>query len=84
MRKELLVFISTAEQGEEISVLSVAKKREFVLLNVGGNKFTANRKELIEALNAIGEFDEANNTNTQAIENTTNTFEDVAYGETDT
>lgn len=81
MRKELLVFITTAEQGEEISVISVAKNRDFVLLNTAAGKFTANRKELIEALNAIGEFDSTNNDSNTTEEAPVNTFEEVAYGE---
>lgn len=62
MRKELLVFIPTFEQNEEISVTSVAKNRTYVLLNTPLGRVTAHREELIEALNAINEFDKANNT----------------------
>lgn len=62
MRKELIVYVSTTERGEEISVTAVAKNRDFVLINMPSGKFTANRVELIEALNAIEAFDKVNNT----------------------
>jgi hypothetical protein len=82
MRKELLVFISTAEQGEELSVLSVAKNRDFVLLTSSIGKFTANRKELLDALTAIGEFDTSNNSSSETKSLAPN-FEEVSYGETE-
>lgn len=61
MRKELLTYVNTNELGEEFSVQSLATDRDFVLINNGGNKFTANVKELQAALTAIKEFDETNN-----------------------
>jgi len=61
MRKELLVFVPTAESGEEISVTALTKNRNYVLINTIGGKVTANRAELIEALLAIEEFDKINN-----------------------
>lgn len=83
MRKELLVFVSTAEQGEEISVTSVAKNRSFVLISTPNGKVTANREELVEALAAIKEFDESNNTETTSVTPSIPTFEEVEYGQGD-
>lgn len=57
MRKELLVYVTTAEPNEEISVTSVSKKRDYVLLTTAFGKITANREELISALKAIEDFD---------------------------
>lgn len=83
MRKELLVFIPTFEQNEEISITSVAKNRTYVLLNTPLGKVTAHREELIAALKAIDEFDKANNqTSTEEIlvgENVGNSV-DIEYG----
>lgn len=63
MRKELLVYVSTTERGEEISITSVSKNRLYVLINTIGGKVTANRSELLLALQSIEEFDKINNTN---------------------
>lgn len=57
MRKELLVYVSTVEKNEEIAVTSIGKHRNCVLITGSTGKFTANRQELIEALNAIEQFD---------------------------
>lgn len=82
MRKELLVFIPTFEQNEEISVTSVAKNRTYVLLNTPLGRVTAHREELIEALNTINEFDKANNTESKQENLVANigNFVDIKYG----
>ena len=60
MRKELTVYVNTIEAGEEFSIMSVKQDRGFVIINSGGNKFTANVQELEDALKALKEFNEAN------------------------
>lgn len=60
MRKELTVYVNMIEKGEEFSISSVTKNREFIIINSGGNKFTANVKDLQEALNALEEFNKDN------------------------
>lgn len=60
MRKELTVYVSTIEKGEEFSIMSVKQDRNFVIINSGSGKFTANVQELEEALKALKEFNEAN------------------------
>ena len=64
MRKELLVYVDTAERGETLSVAAIATNREFVVLNSTAGRMTASVKELIEALNTIREFDKTNNPTT--------------------
>lgn len=61
MRKELLVYVPTIEKGEEISVTSVSSNRSYVLINTSNGKVTANRAELLSALQEIEEFDKVNN-----------------------
>ena len=61
MRKELLVYVPTIEKGEEISVTSVSSNRSYVLINTPSGKVTANRLELLTALQEIEEFDKINN-----------------------
>lgn len=83
MRKELLVYVNTGELNEEISLTSVARKRSLVLITTSsGNKFTANKEELLEALKAITEFDAQTNSSTddKPTEIEINTLE-VSYGE---
>ena len=60
MRKELTVYVNTIEKGEEFSIMSVKQDRGFVIINSGGNKFTANVQELEDALKALKEFNEVN------------------------
>jgi hypothetical protein len=80
MRKELLVYVNTGEANEEISVTSVAKHRSLVLITTStGTKFTANREELLEALQAIATFDSSVTTKPEPIDNL-NTLE-VSYGD---
>lgn len=60
MRKELVTYVKTLDE-EEFSVQSVATDRNFVIINNNGNKFTAKVEELKAAIQAIEEFDKANN-----------------------
>ena len=63
MRKELHVFVSTVERGEEISVSSVTTSRDFVLISTPFGKVSANKEDLLSALKAISEFDAEFNSN---------------------
>ncbi len=67
MRKELLVYIPTAEKGEEIAITALTQNRNFVLLSTAFGKVTANRKDLIYALKEIEEFDSINNAETTEV-----------------
>ena len=64
MRKELLVYVDTAESGESLSASAIASNRDFVVLKSTSGRLTANVKELIEALNVILQFDKENNPTT--------------------
>jgi hypothetical protein len=79
MRKELLVFVSTTEHDNEISVTSVTKNRAYVLFNTGMGKFTANREDLMLALKAIGDFDTENNS-IESVDIVVDLSADVEYG----
>jgi hypothetical protein len=61
MRKELLVYVDTAERGETLSVTAIANNRNFVTLNTPAGKTTASIKDMIDALNEILAFDKLNN-----------------------
>lgn len=78
MRKELLMYVSTAERDEELGIMSISKNRKCVIINSGGTKFTANREELLQALKAIEEFDMQNNA-TQEEPPELPVYEDVEY-----
>lgn len=78
MRKELLVFVDSGERGEEVSITSVVKNRDFVLINSGVGKFTISRSQLKEALAAIEEFDSTNES--QQLPLIPNILVDVEYG----
>ena len=56
MRKELVVYVSTNEEGEEVKVQRVADNDEFVLLTAGVNRLVLNVNELMEAVGAIGHY----------------------------
>lgn len=62
MRKELTVFGATIDKGEEFSVASVARDRNFIVLGSSSGKFTAKLSDLEDALKALKEF-HAENTN---------------------
>lgn len=81
MRKELLVFVDTGEQGEEISVVAVSNNRNLVLFGTPVGKFTVSREQLKAALKAIEDFDGINNTNVQPTLASVLDFETVEYGD---
>ena len=62
MRKELLVYVDSGERDEEVSVRSVSTNRDLVIITNSIGKFTANRAELLKALEEIAAFDNLNNT----------------------
>jgi hypothetical protein len=64
MRKELLVYVDTAERGETVSVTAIANNRAFVTLNTPAGKTTVSIKDMIDALNEILAFDKLNNSST--------------------
>ena len=78
MRKELLVYLDTAERGETLSVTAIANNRAFVTLNTPAGKTTASIKDMIDALNEILAFDKLNNSTTDPPTETQTTF-DVEY-----
>lgn len=53
MRKELTVYITTNEEGEEVTVQRVASDPEFLLLRLGQNRMVVNKAELVEAIQNI-------------------------------
>ena len=83
MRKEIILYVDTGEQNEEVSIVSVAKNRGLLLLSTpSGQKFTVNKEQLLEAINVITEFDKGNNVSKEVVskEPEINTME-VEYGE---
>lgn len=61
MRKELLVYVSSMEQGEEASVISVANNRKYCLITTPtGQKFSVSLSELKQALESIEQFNSEN------------------------
>jgi hypothetical protein len=56
MRKELVVYVNTNEEGEEVKVQRVADNDEFILLTVGVNRMVLNVNELMEAIGSIGHY----------------------------
>jgi len=56
MRKELTVFISTNEEGEEIKINRVTSDPGFFLMTLGQNRMVINGQELIEALQSIDHY----------------------------
>jgi hypothetical protein len=79
MRKELLVFVPTIEAGEEISVASIKDDRNYVILSGASGKFTANLKELREALNSIEDFNKSNNPEKESVPE--NKYFQIEYGD---
>lgn len=56
MRKELVVYVNTNEEGEEVKVQRVADDDNFILLTAGVNRLVLNVNELMEAVGAIGHY----------------------------
>ena len=56
MRKELVVYVNTNEEGEEVKVQRVANDDAFILLTAGNNRLVLNVAELVEAIGAIGHY----------------------------
>jgi len=56
MRKELVVYVNTNEEGEEVKVQRVADNDDFILLTAGVNRLVLNVNELMEAVGAIGHY----------------------------
>lgn len=56
MRKELVVYVNTNEEGEEVKVQRVTENEEFILLTAGVNRLVLNVAELMEAVGAIGHY----------------------------
>jgi hypothetical protein len=56
MRKELVVYVNTNEEGEEVKVQRVANDDTFILLTAGNNRLVLNVAELMEAIGAIGHY----------------------------
>jgi len=56
MRKELLVFISTNEPGEEVKVQRVADDPNFYLFTLGTNRMVLDVNELMEAIGSISQY----------------------------
>lgn len=56
MRKELTVYVSSNEEGEEIKVSRLNTEPEFILLTLGMNRMVVNIAELMEAVGAIGHY----------------------------
>lgn len=57
MRKELTVYISTNEDGEEVRISRVNDGTDqFMLLTAGVNRLVLNIEELLEAVGAIGHY----------------------------
>lgn len=61
MKKELTVYVETMESGEDFSISSVTKRREFIVITTPtGIKFTANVEDLLLALTELKKFNEGN------------------------
>lgn len=56
MRKELTIFGATIDKGEEFSIASVSRDRDFVVLGSISGKFTAKLSDLEEAIKVLKEF----------------------------
>lgn len=53
MRKELVCYVSTSEEGEECSVQRVAADTTFVQLRLGGVVLVLNKVELMDAIGSV-------------------------------
>ena len=56
MRKELLVYIKTNEEGEEVRVQRVADDPNFFLFTLGANRMVMDINELMDAVGAISHY----------------------------
>jgi hypothetical protein len=56
MKKELVCYISTNEEGEECKVQRVAADPQFYLLTLGQTRMVLNIGELLDAIGAIGHY----------------------------
>jgi hypothetical protein len=56
MKKELVCYISTNEEGEECKVQRVAADPQFYLLTLGQTRMVLNIGELLDAVGAIGHY----------------------------
>jgi hypothetical protein len=56
MKKELVCYISTNEEGEECKVQRVAADPQFYLLTLGQTRMVLNISELLDAVGAIGHY----------------------------
>ena len=80
MRKELLLYVPSMEQGEEASVISVANNRKYCLItSPQGQKFSVSLAELKEALESIQKFNSENH-NTEVQEEVKAMEMTVEYG----
>lgn len=50
MRKEVICYITTNEEGEEVAVQRVAEDPQFVLVRVGQVRLVLNKAELVNAI----------------------------------
>lgn len=50
MRKEIICYVNTNEEGEEVSVQRVTEGPEFVLLRLGQMRLVLNKHELVHAI----------------------------------
>ena len=53
MRKELVCYVSTSEEGEECSVQRVALDPMFIQLRLGGQVLVLNKNELMDAIGSV-------------------------------
>jgi hypothetical protein len=56
MRKELLVYIKTNEEGEEVKVQRVTDDPNFFLFTLGANRMVIDINELMDAVGAISHY----------------------------
>ena len=53
MRKEIVCYVSTNEEGEELSVQRVANDPDFLMLRLGEFRLAINKMELVEAVDTL-------------------------------
>ena len=56
MRKELVCYVTTNEEGEECKVQRVADDPNFFLFTMGQNRMVLNIHELMDAVGTIGHY----------------------------
>lgn len=84
MRKELSVYIPTAERGEELKIERSAKHTEYAILTLPqGAKVLVNRRQLLEAMIELDLYYPKQETTspTPAESIVSNNYMDVEYGE---